>query len=101
MTTRTRAGTALAAGLALFGLTGPLLAGPLGNQGYAPGNSYGAAPGYGAPASYAPVGPCADGGATCATPAATSGHPGHKVDCPPPYDHVYEGPPHLKFRKGS
>jgi hypothetical protein len=100
MTTRTRAAAALGAGLALFALAGPLLAGPLGNQGYAPSNSYGAASGYGAPASDAPAGPAAVGCSTCATPVAASNHPGHKVSCPPPYSHVYEGPPCLKFKKG-
>jgi hypothetical protein len=106
MTTRTRAAT-VAAGLALFGLAGPLLAGPLGNAGYAPSNGYasnGPAFNGATNATYsAPAAPSSGGGcATCAasTPSASSGHPGHKVDCPPPYYHVYEGPPCMKFKKG-
>jgi hypothetical protein len=100
MTTRSRA-AALVAGLAIAALAGPVLAGP--GQGYAPNNGYAANNGYSyevaAPAggiSSAPVSGCA----TCNTPAAASQHPGFKVKCPPPYYHVYEGPPCLKFKKG-
>jgi hypothetical protein len=105
MTTRTRAGTALTAGLVLFALSGPLLADPPTYQGSAPGTSYGAAPdaapGNVTPAGYATTSAPAGGGcATCSTPAAGSNHPGHKVHCPPPFYHVYEGPPCLKFKKG-
>ena len=96
MTTRTRAwldlafyvrSAALVAGLALTALTGPLLAGPLGGQGYAPGNGYGDyGYGYGPSNGYGGQvvvsgGPAVGGCASCGVPAAASVHPGPKVDC--------------------
>lgn len=88
---RSRAAAAYAAGLALVALSGPLMAGP-GNQGYAPT--------YGSGNNYAPQGGAKGGCATCGGHAAACTHPGPKVHCPPPYYHVYEGPPCLKFKKG-
>src|SRR5437868_4560868 len=106
MTTRTRTkfdlafdvrSAALTACLALTALGGPLPAGPFNGQAYAPTNGSYAAPNgyYVQPVAIgsAPAPSCA----SCGVPAAASVHPGPRVDCPPPYYHVFEGPPHLKF----
>lgn len=69
----------LLASLALAALGGQSLAGPAGGQGYAAAG-------------------CATG--NCATCASSRPHHSEKGPCPPPHFHVFEGPPHLKFKKG-
>src|SRR5437773_60836 len=98
MITPFRAATASLAGLALFALSGPLLAGPFGGgRGYSTGGSYGySGEGYSTEGAPATGGGCS----TCATPTSTGNCGGPKVDCPPPYCHVYEGPPCLKWKRG-